>query len=94
MSRASIEEGQFHDLRRTCLTRWFANGLTEFDVMKLAGHSYFSTHKFYLRLRQDLVEKARAAAAAAMVDDFGTRPYFGRKGFDSRCGKVLECNDL
>jgi hypothetical protein len=60
--------------------------------MKLAGHSDFSTtHKFYLRVRQDLVEKARAAA---MVNDFGTRPYFGRKGFDSRCGKVLECNDL
>jgi len=66
---------EFHDLRRTCMTRWFANGLTEFDVMKLAGHSDFTTtHKFYLAVRRDLVEKARAAAAAAMSNDFGTRP--------------------
>lgn len=73
LKRASIEYGKFHDLRRTCLTRWFANGLSEFDVMKLAGHSDFATtHKFYLAVRQDLVEKARTAATAAMSNDFGT----------------------
>jgi integrase len=74
LNGASIDEGQFHDLRRTCMTRWFANGLTEFDVMKLAGHSDFATtHRFYLAVRRDLVEKARVAAAAAMVNDFGAR---------------------
>jgi len=72
LNRASIEEGKFHDTRRTCLTRRFANGLTEFDVMKLAGHSDFATtHRFYLAVRWDLLEKARMASVAAMSNDFG-----------------------
>jgi integrase len=92
LSRASIDEGQFHDLRRTCMTRWFANGLTEFDVMKLAGHSDFATtHKFYLAVRRDLVEKARTAAAAAMSNDFGTRlaraPILDEKGLTVDAGR-------
>jgi len=70
--RAGIERGEFHDLRRTCLTRWFENGLTEYDVMKLAGHSDFdTTHRFYLAIRRDLLERARSATAAAMSNDFG-----------------------
>ena len=74
LNRASIEEGKFHDLRRTCLTRWFANGMTEFDVMKLAGHSDLSTtHRSYLTVRWDLLEKARTASVAAMSNDFGAR---------------------
>jgi integrase len=75
LNHASIEEGNFHDLRRTCLTRWFVNGLTELDVMKLAGHSDFeTTHKLYLAVKRDqLVDKARMAAAAAMSNDFGAR---------------------
>ena len=81
---ASIDEGKFHDLRRTCLTRWFANSMTEFDVMKLAGHSDFSTtHRFYLAVRQDLLEKARTASVAAMSNDFGARLYREQKGIDS-----------
>ncbi|MBL7189004.1 MAG: site-specific integrase [Phycisphaerae bacterium] len=92
LRRASIEEGEFHDLRRTCMTRWFANGLTEFDVMKLAGHSDFATtHKFYLAVGRDLVEKARAAAAAAMSNDFGTRlaraPILDRKDLTVDAGR-------
>lgn len=72
LNRVSIDQGEFHDLRRTCMTRWFANGLTEFDVMKLAGHSDFgTTHRFYLKARRDLLEKARVATAAAMSKDFG-----------------------
>ena len=39
LSRAGIEQGKFHDLRRTCLTNWFFHGLSEYDVMKVAGHS-------------------------------------------------------
>jgi hypothetical protein len=74
------------------MTRWFANGLTEFDVMKLAGHSDFATtHKFYLAVSQDLVEKARMAAATAMSNDFGTRlaraPYCEQKELTSSPGK-------
>ena len=91
LARAAIDEGEFHDLRRTCITRWFANGLMEFDVMKLAGHSDFSTtHRFYLAVRGDLVEKARAAAAAAMVNDFGTHlaraPVLDRRALTPNAG--------
>jgi hypothetical protein len=48
--------------------------LSEFDVMKLAGHSDFATtHRFYLAVRRDLLERARAASAAAMEGDLVTR---------------------
>ncbi len=61
LSRAGLS-GRFHDLRRSCLSRWLANGLGEFDVMNLAGHSSFSTtHTFYLEVRRDLIDRARAA---------------------------------
>lgn len=95
LNRASVDEGSFHDLRRTCMTRWFANGLTEFDVMKLAGHSDFATtHKFYLAVRRDLVEKARVAAAAAMSHDFGARPLLWTKRVDKHLKKLLHYKDL
>jgi integrase len=92
LKRGSIDEGEFHDLRRTCMTRWFANGLTEFDVMKLAGHSDFATtHRFYLAARRDLIEKARVAAAAAMTNDFGTHlaraPVLDEKGLTVDAGR-------
>jgi integrase len=43
MAKADIEKGAFHDLRRTCLTNWFANGLSEHEVMAMAGHASFDT---------------------------------------------------
>jgi len=30
---AGIDKGTFHDLRRTCITNWFAHGLNEYEVM-------------------------------------------------------------
>jgi integrase len=58
---------RFHDLRNTALTNWFANGMSEHDVMTLAGHASFeTTHKFYLAVAGDLVDRARAAAAAGL----------------------------
>jgi len=60
LTRAGFQ-GHFHDLRRTCLSNWLANGLGEFDVMNLAGHSSFqTTHTFYLAVRRDLSDRARA----------------------------------
>jgi integrase len=74
LERAEIEDTEFHDLRRTCLSRWLANGLTEYDVMQLAGHSEFSTtHRFYLAVRSDLIDRARVVTVAAMGADFGAR---------------------
>jgi integrase len=58
---------RFHDLRNTALTNWFANGMSEHDVMRLAGQASFeTTHKFYLAAADDLVDRARAAATAGL----------------------------
>jgi integrase len=63
LRRAGIEHGTFHDLRRTAISNWLAKGLSEFEVMKLAGHSNFSTtHRFYLRVRDDMIDRARRAS--------------------------------
>jgi hypothetical protein len=63
-----------------CLTRWFQNSLSELNVMKLSGHSDFeTTHRFYLSVIRDLLEKALIATAAAMSNDFGE--YLARVPF-------------
>jgi len=60
--RAHVEKRTFHDIRKTAITNWFRQGLSEYDVMTLAGHSNFSTtHRFYLAVADDLVDRARQA---------------------------------
>jgi integrase len=67
LRRAGIEEGTFHDLRRTAICNWFKEGMREYDVMKLAGHADFkTTHKYYLRVHDDLVDRARQATARGL----------------------------
>ena len=67
LERARVKEGEFHDLRRTAICNWFREGMSEFDVMKLAGHADFkTTHKFYLRVRDDLVHRARQVSARGL----------------------------
>jgi integrase len=71
LARAGIERGEFHDLRRTCLSNWFAKGLTEYDVMKMAGHASFeTTRNFYLAIRDDLLGRTRVATTQALKDIF------------------------
>ena len=66
-NHAGVAHGEFHDLRRTCLSNWFANGLKEFDVMRMAGHSSFeTTRRFYLAIRRDLLDRTREASTASM----------------------------
>ncbi|HUW18026.1 MAG TPA: tyrosine-type recombinase/integrase [Sedimentisphaerales bacterium] len=68
---AGINHGEFHDLRRTCLTRWLCNGLAEYDVMNLAGHAEFeTTHRFYLAVQEDLLQRAQRATTQAMSNNF------------------------
>ncbi len=56
-----------HDLRRTAICNWFIERLSELEVMKLAGHTSFeTTHKYYLKVRDDAVARARKASAQAM----------------------------
>jgi len=70
LGRAGIDCGTFHDLRRTAISNWLAKGLSEFEVMKLAGHSNFSTtHRFYLRVRDDVIDRARQASIRAARGD-------------------------
>ncbi|MDI6451794.1 tyrosine-type recombinase/integrase [Anaerobaca lacustris] len=67
LKRAGIGEGEFHDLRRTAICNWFREGLSELEVMKLAGHTSFeTTHKYYLKVSDDSVDRARKASAQAM----------------------------
>jgi integrase len=67
LQRAHVKEGDFHDLRKTALSNWLANGMSEYDVMTLAGHASFSTtHRFYLAMADDLVDRARRSAAQSL----------------------------
>jgi integrase len=67
LRRASVRVRRFHDLRNTAITSWFRNGMSEFDVMKLAGHSDFkTTHRFYLEVADDLIDRARVASGAGV----------------------------
>ena len=61
--RAQIKKkSKFHDCRSTALSNWFAQGLSEYEVMRLAGHSSFeTTHRFYLAIKNDYLDKARQA---------------------------------
>lgn len=61
---AHVEKRTFHDIRKTAITNWFRQGLSEYDVMTLAGHANFSTtHKFYLAVADDLIARARKATS-------------------------------
>ena len=67
LRRAGVKTGTFHDIRRTAISIWFANGMSEHDVMVLAGHSSFATtHKFYLAVADDLIDRARVATAQGL----------------------------
>jgi integrase len=67
LRRAGVKVGTFHDIRRTAITMWFANGMSEHDVMVLAGHSTFATtHEFYLAVADDLISRARVATAQGL----------------------------
>jgi integrase len=64
--RAGIRTGTFHDLRRTCLSNWIVQGLSLHEVKELAGHaSIETTERFYLAVRKDVLDRARAASEAS-----------------------------
>ena len=65
--RASVETETFHDFRRTAICNWFKVGMSEYDVMNLAGHADFkTTHKFYLCVQDDLIHRARQATESGL----------------------------
>ena len=79
LRKADIKKGTIQDIRRTTITMWFANGMSEHDVMVLAGHSSFATtHEFYLAVADDLVDRARVATAQGLrqkMVHFGAHPF-------------------
>jgi integrase len=67
---AGIETGTFHDLRRTCLSNSVTQGLSLHEVKELAGHAGIeTTERFYLAVRTDVVDRARAASEASRKGD-------------------------
>jgi integrase len=61
LKRAGIKRpAQFYDLRRTALSNWLAKGMSEYEVIVLAGHASFNTtYEFYLIVSEDLMDRAR-----------------------------------
>lgn len=93
LGRAGIECGTFHDLRRTAISNWLAKGLSEFEVMKLAGHSNFSTtHRFYLRVRDDMIDRARKVSIRATNRDLAR--IWHAPPSESDAMKTARCNML
>ena len=71
---AGIETGTFHDLRRTCLSNWVTQGLSLHEAGELAGHaSIETTERFYLAVRKNVVDRARAASEASREGHSVTR---------------------
>lgn len=67
VTNVGIEKGKFRDLRRTCLTKWLASGLSEFDLMAMVGYASFETmRRFHLAVRSDLRDRARQASSLAL----------------------------
>ncbi len=81
LKRAGIKRlAQFHDLRRTALSRWLADGMSEYEVMTLAGHSSFNTtHQFYLAVSSDLIDKARQSASRNLARIWRAPSFVGEK---------------
>jgi len=95
LTRAGIDRGEFHDLRRTAICNWFAEGLSEVEGMQLPGHANFATtHRYYLKVRDDLVHRARQATARGLCQklvQIGAASDIGEKG--SKKEAVTTCND-
>ena len=67
---ASIDDATFHDLRSTCITEWFEQGMMPHEVQRLAGHSSIeTTMKYYVGIRESMIGRAREASSAALGGD-------------------------
>ena len=98
LRRAGVKTGTIHDTRRTAISMWFANGMSEYDVMTLAGHSSFATtHKFYLAVADDLVHRARVATAQGLCQKMvqnGADAIFDHQQKKASSGNCLPQQDL
>lgn len=70
LAHARVDEGTFHDIRRTAITNWLYEDLNIYDVMRLAGHSkYETTYRYYLQVKDGLLDRARGATKYTVSRD-------------------------
>ena len=75
LQEGKVFDATFHDLRATCITEWFEQGMMPHEVQRLAGHSSIeTTMKYYVGYRQGLIDRARDASTAALNPDLVARP--------------------
>jgi integrase len=91
---AGIRSGTFHDLRRTCLSNWIVQGLNLHEVKELAGHaSIETTERFYLAVRKDVLDRARAASEASGKGQFVARLLrASSKSSEDAKSRVCKCD--
>jgi len=98
LERAAVKKGTFHDLRKTAIRNWFAQGLKELEVMKLAGHADFKTaHKFYLAVADDLKNRGREVSARGLCQklvQIGANGVPALRVVDSTSAKSLHYKHL
>ena len=88
--KAGVENTTFHDLRATCITEWFENGMMPHEVQKLADHaSIETTMRYYVGIRESMINRAREASSAALGTDFGT--HLARTPNLADSGKKEDC---
>jgi len=71
--KAGVDDACFQDVRATCITEWFEQGIMPHEVQRLAGHSSIdTTMKYYVGIRETMLARARQASSDALGEDFGT----------------------
>ncbi len=54
-------------------TYWFEQGMMPHEIQRIAGHSSIeTTMKYYVGIRETMIDRARQASSAALGTDFGT----------------------
>ncbi len=71
LQRVSLQDGERY--RQVCLDEGNSPATV---VMKLAGHANFSTtHRFHLRVRDDMIDRARKVSIRATSRDLARAPF-------------------
>ena len=88
---AKVEKVTFHDLRATCITEWFEMGLMPHEIQRLAGHSSIeTTMKYYVGIREEMIDRAREASSTALNPDFVTKLLHRSKKASPKAEEALQ----
>lgn len=79
LKEARIEEFRFHDIRHTAITRMVNAGLPPIEIMKVSGHTQWTTFARYVNPNEDTVKKIAdvlsAYNAASVSTSIAEDPY-------------------